>query len=213
MQPNKKELKTNIDYKGWFFKIARYCRKVFYVDVLKYLVHLKLVSHGVVFGHHINFNGFPLINRVPDSKIILGDNCEFNSSRHSQPIGLHRPCAFITLKKGAEIIIGNNSGGTGVTLAAANSIRIGNNVLIGAFCTIIDNDFHNSNPLDRKSIISKPIVIEDNVFIGMNSFILKGIVIGKNSVIGANSVVVTDVPPNSLALGNPCKIIMKMKWE
>ena len=52
------------------------------------------------------------------------------------------------------------------------------------------------------------VTIEDNVFIGLGSIILKGVTIGKNTIIGAGSVVAHDIPPNSVAAGNPCNVIM-----
>jgi acetyltransferase-like isoleucine patch superfamily enzyme len=52
------------------------------------------------------------------------------------------------------------------------------------------------------------VVIEDNVFIGMSAIILKGVRIGKNTVIGAGSVVTHNIPPNSVAAGNPCRVVM-----
>ena len=54
------------------------------------------------------------------------------------------------------------------------------------------------------------VVIEDNVFIGMNTVILKGVHIGKNVIIGANSVVNKNIPDNCVAAGNPVKIIMTL---
>jgi carbonic anhydrase/acetyltransferase-like protein (isoleucine patch superfamily) len=54
---------------------------------------------------------------------------------------------------------------------------------------------------------SGKVVIEDNVFIGTNTTILKGVRIGKNTVIGASSVVTHDIPSNSVAVGNPCKVV------
>jgi len=201
------------DFRGWFYKFKNYCRVILYVLLLAQLVKLKMIIRGVSFGRNVKFNGFPMVRRVPYSHIILGNNCEINSSRYSIPLGLYRPCAFVTIKKGAEIIIGDNSGCSGVSIAAAKSIRIGKNVLIGAFCTIIDNDFHNSDPARRIAVESKPVVIEDNVFLGFNCFVLKGVTIGKNSVIGANSVVISSIPPNSLAMGNPCKVVLKRDWD
>ena len=56
-----------------------------------------------------------------------------------------------------------------------------------------------------------PIVIGDNVWIGMNTVILPGITIGSNVLIGANSVVTKDIHSNVLAAGNPCQIIRKKK--
>lgn len=57
---------------------------------------------------------------------------------------------------------------------------------------------------------SGKVVIEDNVFIGTGSIILKGVRIGKNTIIGAGSVVTKDIPPNSVAMGNPCKVKMSI---
>ncbi len=51
------------------------------------------------------------------------------------------------------------------------------------------------------------VTIRDNCFIGVNSIILKGCTIGENSIIGAGSLVCSDIPPNSVAAGNPCKVI------
>ncbi len=52
------------------------------------------------------------------------------------------------------------------------------------------------------------VVIEDNVFIGMSTIILKGVRIGKDTIIGAGSVVTHDIPANSVAAGNPCRVVM-----
>lgn len=57
---------------------------------------------------------------------------------------------------------------------------------------------------------AKPIVIEDNVWIAANVVVLPGVTIGEGSVIGAGSVVTKDIPPSSLAFGNPCKVIRKI---
>lgn len=204
-----------IDFKAWLFKIVFILRIRFNLSVISYFVKLKMLSHGVKIGKRLKFNGFPIINRAPGSQITIGDNCTFHSSKHSILIGLSRPCAFVTLKKGAEIKIGNNTGASGVAIAAAGSVVIGNNVLIGACCTIIDNDFINPDPTKRKSgkIISQSVVIEDNVFLGFSCCVLKGVTIGKNSIIGAHSVILTSIPPNSVAMGNPCKVIIKRYWD
>ena len=88
--------------------------------------------------------------------------------------------------------------------------------MIGGESMIFDTDFHNSDPnkrQDRTDCLARPVVIEDNVFIGTNCTILKGITIGENSVIGANSVVIESIPKNSIAIGNPCKVVIKRNWD
>ena len=97
-------------------------------------------------------------------------------------------------------------------------IKIGNNVLIGSGCLITDTDSHPLKWDDRlrnddSKTKSKPIIIEDNVFIGARSIILKGVTIGYGSVIGAGSVVTQSIPPNVVACGNPAKIIKKLNTE
>jgi len=58
---------------------------------------------------------------------------------------------------------------------------------------------------------AKPITIENNVWLGGNVTVLAGVTIGENSVIGAGSVVTKNIPPNTLAVGNPCKVIKEIK--
>jgi acetyltransferase-like isoleucine patch superfamily enzyme len=84
--------------------------------------------------------------------------------------------------------------------------------LIAANCQIFDGNGHDISFPDVGNRInttgaSKPIVIEDNVWIGANSIILPGVTIGRGSVISANSVVTKDVPPMVIAGGNPAIII------
>jgi len=57
------------------------------------------------------------------------------------------------------------------------------------------------------TVVSKKVVVEDNVFIGMDCVVLKGVTIGKNSVIGAGSIVTKDIPRNCIASGIPAKVI------
>ena len=59
--------------------------------------------------------------------------------------------------------------------------------------------------------VSKEIIIEDDVFIGMHSLILKGAQIGKGSVIGAGSIVTGKIPANVIAAGQPAKVIKELK--
>jgi acetyltransferase-like isoleucine patch superfamily enzyme len=103
---------------------------------------------------------------------------------------------------------------TGGVLCAAEQIVIGNHVVIGANTTIIDTDFHPQDVIGRRLSPSAgrtaPVVIEDDVFIGMNCLILKGVKIGKGSLIGAGSVVARDVPPHVIVAGNPAVIVRDM---
>ena len=60
---------------------------------------------------------------------------------------------------------------------------------------------------------TRPVFIEDNVWIGESVSVLPGVRIGKNSIIGANSVVTKNIPENSIAVGNPARVIKKYNFE
>jgi len=92
---------------------------------------------------------------------------------------------------------------------ARNGIKIGNNLRMGPGVGLISAN-HDEEDYDMHLQID-PIIIGDNVWIGMNAVILPGITIGSNVMIGANSVVTRDIPSNVLAAGNPCKVIRKKK--
>ena len=105
-------------------------------------------------------------------------------------------------------------------LRAHKSIVIGNNVKFGANVTIMDSDAHSMNYLYRRNLsvdmahkADAEVVIEDDVFIGMNTIILKGVTIGARSVIGAGSVVVKSIPSDCIAAGNPAKVIKYLNNE
>lgn len=96
----------------------------------------------------------------------------------------------------------------GGSIAAAQSIRIGARCLIGTHAIIMDNDFHRIEPERRYEWPeSRPIVIEDNVWLGARVIVLGGVTIGEGSCIGAGSLVIGDIPPRSLAAGVPAKVI------
>ncbi len=96
-----------------------------------------------------------------------------------------------------------------IAIAEHTSITIGKRVLIGTNVEIFDSDFHGIRVDDRKSRPewAKPVVIEDNVFLGSNVRVLKGVTIGQGSVIANSSVVVKDIPPNVIAGGIPAKVL------
>lgn len=63
----------------------------------------------------------------------------------------------------------------------------------------------------RKVEFAKPIVVGNDVWIGGNVCVMPGVIIGDNTIIGAGSVVTKDIPPNVVAVGNPCKIIKEIQ--
>ena len=120
-------------------------------------------------------------------------------------------------KKG--VTIGNNVTfhapmTTIVDVTQPSLIKIGNNVEITNNVTILCHDYAWSvfKQLYGEIIGSnKKVIIGNNVFIGVNSIILAGVSIGDNCVIGAGSVVTKDIPSNTVAVGNPAKVIMSIE--
>ena len=90
-------------------------------------------------------------------------------------------------------------------IQANNGIIFGSNIELGPGVSIISSN-HKANNL-REHTKGKPITIGNNVWIGANSTVLPKVSIGDNVIIGANSLVNKDIPSNSVAVGNPCKII------
>ncbi len=113
----------------------------------------------------------------------------------------------------SEIIIGNNVAiNNAFSIECSSKVIIENDVLIGANCSIIDNDGHDLEIDNRNGGSPKtaPVHIQQNVFLGSNVSILKGITIGKNSIIGNGSVVTKNIPENVIAAGNPAKVIRNL---
>lgn len=161
--------------------------------------------------------GKPTILKHRASRMIFGDYLQLRSTLLSNPLGPNHPVILCTWQPGAILVIGSHFGMTGGTVCCAERITIGDHVTVGANTTIVDTDFHPLDPDERKSHPAEaktaPILIEDDVFIGMNCLILKGVTIGKGSVIGAGSVVTKSIPPGVVAAGNPARVIRSIRKD
>lgn len=127
------------------------------------------------------------------------------------------------LEPTARLTVGDNSILVGAIFMCAKEIILGRHVIISYNVTIADCDFHPLDPDDRKrdaianapygdrslrpKLIAEPVVIEDDVCIGVGAIILKGIRVGQGARIGAGSVLTRSIPPNANVQGNPARII------
>ena len=160
--------------------------------------------------NHKNFNitsttrfiGKPCISMADGSQISIGENSTLVSDQYFNAMGLSHSVILRTLHPRAQIKIGKNFGMSGGTICAFELIEIGDNVGIGANCTILDSSMHvmdtrlSVSERDNTALIkTRPVIIEDNVMINMNVTIMPGVRIGHHAIIGANAVVVKDVPP------------------
>ncbi len=111
---------------------------------------------------------------------------------------------YKNIEVGNRCDLGYNAG---CYIQGRNGIKAGHNVRVGPGVGILSVG-HNIDDYDLWDK-SDPIIIGSNVWIGMNATILPSVKIGDNVIISANSVVSRDIPSDSIAAGNPCRVIMK----
>jgi acetyltransferase-like isoleucine patch superfamily enzyme len=148
-------------------------------------------------------------------KINIGKNFHAVSDRRRSYTTLFAPCQLTVIGKGC-INIDDSVGLNGTSISAKECVSIGKRVMIAANTIIMDFDGHISWPPDARwsgGGAVEPVIIEDDVWIGMNCVILKGVVIGKGSIIGPNSVVLNSVDPGCLYSGNPAIKIKNYQAE
>lgn len=214
--------RLNADSFPHFFAIGLQQVQQYFSVLLSYLM---AKWWRVQLGSGCTFVGIVQFRRTPYSRISIGNNCRFLSKFSSNLHGLNRKCLISTGAPTAKILIGDNVGMSGSVIFASDSVEIGNRVFIGANSTISDTDSHSLDHrerspqtyfrdawVDRKEHIeSGPIVIGDDVFIGMHTIILKGVCIGKGTVVGAGSVVASDLPAYCVAAGHPARVLFRLE--
>lgn len=137
----------------------------------------------------------------------------------------------VCIWKGARIEVVGNARGPGPKIeigddtvihlnfhcGAAESVKIGRDVLIAGRVYITDHDHEYDNPTQparwAEGLVSKPVVIEDGVWLGEGCVILKGVTVGKRAVVGANSVVTKDVPSGAIVGGIPARVIKSIDFR
>lgn len=175
--------------------------------------YVYCLIHRVKYDLSWRFYGLPIIQRRRGSLIRIGRNVTMCSSARRNSIGIIQPVILKTNASNASIVIGDYVGMSGCTISASCSISIGDHVLIGSGVLITDSDAHAIDWSARRNGAlgnSRPIVIEDDVFIGARAIILKGVRLGRGAVIGAGSVVTQDVDAHMLVAGNPAHILRSL---
>ncbi|WP_413537195.1 acyltransferase [Carnobacterium divergens] len=160
----------------------------------------------IEFGKAVTVGKEVNINALSKKGVKIGDNVSIGDYSIIS-------CTGILSKVGVGFSIGKNSSfGEFCYFGSAGGITIGENVIMGQSIR-----FHSENHLfDRTDILikdqgvsNKGIKVGDNCWIGAGAVFLDGISIGDGCVIGANSLLNKDIPPNSVVVGNPAKIIKK----
>jgi acetyltransferase-like isoleucine patch superfamily enzyme len=121
-----------------------------------------------------------------------------------------------------EIVIGDDSILVGAVFMCAQRIDVGRRVVISYHVTIADCDFHPLDPAARRRdalanahggdaslrppLVARPVVIEDDAWIGIGAIVLKGVRIGRAARVAAGAVVTRDVPDGASVAGNPARV-------
>jgi len=154
-----------------------------------------------------------------------------STKRRAVVIGDHVSCyagCSFSVGENGQCTIGDFTLLNGALIMAEDKIDIGSHCLVSWNVGIADSDFHPLEPAQRlidaqalapffkdrpqrPKLRTAPVIISDNVWIGMNATILKGVTIGENSVVAAGSVVTKSVPANVVVAGNPAIIVKQFQ--
>lgn len=156
---------------------------------------------ATLLGHRVRLFGRPMVSN--EGILIIGDRVNLLSTVMTMELTVS-PAAQLEI--GAYTFINYGS-----IISASRLIRIGSGCQIGPQTVILDNNFHRLEP-ERRNEASEPaaVILEDNVWLGVRTTILPGVTIGAGSVIGAGSIVTHDIPPRSLAVGVPARVIRSL---
>lgn len=203
-----------------FSKLTDQIKLLYKVNIIRYFLSRKKVILFAKVLHRISNNALYI---EENGKLVVGypwkgESCrttEFYIKRGRCEIKklflVHTACK-VSVSSGT-LSIDEMKLGCGSYIHCCNYIRIGRGVIVGPYTIIMDGDGHILKDDDYTSEDNKPIIVEDNVWIGTRSVILKGVIIGKGSVIAAGSVVTKDVPANCLAGGVPARILKEnIRW-
>ncbi|MEN8257365.1 MAG: acyltransferase [Thermodesulfobacteriota bacterium] len=163
---------------------------------------LAKLGKGVLIGKNITWHNRKGISIGDDVFIGSGSRLETLKRVSKDPVEVRLYIGDRTsLQQGCQVV-------------ACDKIIIGNDVLIAANVLVTDHDHILDHPTKTPSAVRElrfaPVIIEDGCWLGYGCVVLKGVRIGERSVIGANAVVTKNIPPYSVAVGNPARVIKKI---
>jgi acetyltransferase-like isoleucine patch superfamily enzyme len=165
-------------------------------------IHWEMMRRGAFARWPLHGN---VLETLRDGRLEVGEHTLFE------------PGVWITAPAPARVRIGAGTFlNLGVTVAALELVEIGDHCMFanGCFITDADHRFDDpTRPITWQGFRSKgPTRIGDNVWCGANVVITSGVTIGERCVIGANSVVTTDLPPYSIAVGAPARVVKQISY-
>jgi len=159
----------------------------------------------------VRFSGRSRLVFDARSSVNIGRGVRIHSGATVNPVGGGRLTILATGSAG-QLVLGDGVGISGSIIFATCRIEIGARSMIGGGCEVYDSDFHSLDPVQRQAarnpgVVSRAVVIEEDVFVGTGVMILKGSRLGARSVIGARAVIAGQVPPDAVWVGNPARQI------
>lgn len=185
-----------------------------------YPLLLARVGRGVIFGRNVVFRHPHKI--FLGNNVVIDDNCLIDAKGRDNYGIVIGDNVFvgrntILLCTDGDICIEDNvSIGFNSEIMSANYVKLGKNVLISSYCFLnaATHDFRRTDiPVSEQASIGRKIVLEENVWLAANVTILDGITIGNDTIVGAGAVVTKDLPPLSVAVGVPAKVVRSRKSE
>jgi len=189
----RKDYRPYVAKRGWL-KFQRFYTRHFIAPQLRSLgkgFEFMRPWYVELFGGPIDIGNYTTFIATPDNRISL---CIWPESR----------------EKEGHIRIGDYSlVCPGVRISAAQEIIVEDNCMLAFRAYITDSDWHGL--YDRVTMgTPRPVRLCNNVWVGDSVIICKGVTVGENSIIGAGSVVVSSIPPNSVAAGNPARVVKQL---
>ena len=166
-------------------------------------VQLHFPRHITV-GRNVFIGQDSYVSGLSTMGVRLGDNVRIREGAWVQATStLDQPGVGLVVGEGTYI-------GPRAILGAGGGIVIGKRATFGAAVHVLAENHafdDTSQPIQQQGVTRRGISIEDDVWVGNAVIILDGVTIGRGAVIGAGSVVTRDVPANSVAVGNPARVI------
>jgi len=153
-------------------------------------------------GKHAVIRRSTRMDVVPFNKFVLGDYSTIED--------------FCTVNNGVGAVEIGSETRIGMSNVIIGPVTIGNSVIFAQNVVMsgLNHSYEDITlPISKQKAITAPITIEDECWIGANAVITAGVTIGKHSVIAAGSVVTKNVPPYSVAVGNPARVIKQYNFE
>ena len=168
--------------------------------------HLKILLRdggrwsNISIGDNVIFGGEVHIRIRKNGKIIIKDGVKTGTD------------VWFVGANDAELIVGKNTNiGSYSILNGGHNLEIGNYCIFAGFVYLntSDHNFKKGELIQNQGFFGSPIKIGNDVWLGGHVFVNKGVKIGDGAVIGAGSIVIKDIPKNSIAIGNPAKVVKK----